>query len=190
MGPVDAYIRDSERWPDEIAALRPHLLGCGLEEEIKWRKPCYRHGGANIVIVQEMKEHLSLMFFKGVFIDDVHGALHDQGPNSRSARRMQFTSVVEVEQMATVIREYVARAIEVEEAGLEIGPAPEPELVDELQRRLDQDPELKEAFAALTPGRRRQYNMHISGAKQAKTREARVEKAVPKILAGRGLQDR
>ena len=187
---VDAYIERSQKWPEEMAELRPILLGCGLTEEIKWGKPCYRHDGSNIVIVQEMNKFLALMFFKGALLEDPEGVLEQQGPNSRSARRIRFTSVVDVTRLADTVKAYVEEAIDVEEAGLELGPPPELGLVDELQHRLDRDPALKAAFESLTPGRQREYNLHFSGAKQAATRAARVEKYVQKILDGKGLRDR
>lgn len=186
---VDRYLERSEAWPDEIAALRPVLLGCGLTEQLKWSKPCYSHGGKNIVIVQEMKDFLALMFFKGTLLRDPDEVLREQGPNSRSARRMELTSVDDVRASAGTIEAYVAEAIAVEEAGLEV-PAAEVELVDELQDRLDEDPALKQAFEALTPGRQREYNLHIGSAKQSKTRVARVDRCVERILSGRGLRDR
>ena len=173
-----------------MAALRPILLGCGLSEAIKWGKPCFSHEGDNIVIMQEMKAFLALMFFKGALLEDPDGVLVDQGPNSRSARRIEFTSVDDVTRLADTVAAYVAEAIDVVEAGLEVGPAPEPDLVEELQRRLDADPDLRAAFEGLTPGRRREYNLHFSDAKQSSTRERRVEKYVPKILAGKGFRDR
>ena len=187
---VDSYLQRSEQWPDEIAALRPILVGCGLTEEIKWGKPCYSHEGRNIVILQEMKDFLALMFFKGALLNDPDGVLEDQGPNSRSARRMCFTSVDDVARSADTVEVYVAEAIDVEDAGLEPPPAPELVLVEELQHRLDHDAAFKAAFEALTPGRQREYNLHISDAKQAETRVARVEKYAPKILAGKGMRDR
>lgn len=187
---VDDYIQQSEMWPEEMAGLRPLLLSSGLTEEVKWGKPCYSHGDHNIAIMQEMKNFLALMFFKGALLNDTAGVLHAQGPNSRSAMRMQFTSVADVSQMGDTLKDYVSQAIGVEDAGLEVGPAPEPVFVDELQARLDQDPALKAAFEALTPGRRREYNLYFSGAKQPKTREARVAKFVPKILEGKGFRDR
>ena len=187
---VDACIRRSDMWPEEMSALRPILLGRGLTEEIKWRKPCYSHEGRNIVILQEMKEFLALMFFKGALLKDREGVLEDQGPNSRSARRIRFTSVEDVDRLADTVEAYIDEAIAVEEAGLTVGPAPEPVLVAELRGRLDEDPALKAAFEALTPGRRREYNLYFSGARQAKTRAARVEKYVPRILSGRGCRDR
>ena len=187
---VDTYISRSENWPDEITGLRPILLGCGLTEEIKWGKPCYSHEGSNIAIVQEMKGFLALMFFKGVLLNDPDGVLEEQGPNSRSARRMRFTSVGDVARLSDTIKAYVHEAIDVEESGREVGPAPELVLVEELQRRLDHEPVLKVAFEALTPGRQREYNLYFSDATQAATREARVEKYTTKILNGRGFRDR
>ncbi len=187
---VDAHVERSEQWSSEMAAIRPLLLDRGLTEEIKWGKPCYTHDGANIVILQEMKEFLALMFFKGALLDDPEGVLEAQGPNTRSALRIRFTSVDDVHRLADTVSAYVDEAIAVERAGLEVEPAPDLVLVDELRQRLDDDPELKAAFDALTPGRRREYNLQISSAKQASTRAARVEKYVPQILAGKGLRDR
>jgi uncharacterized protein YdeI (YjbR/CyaY-like superfamily) len=187
---VDDYIERSELWPEELKALRPILLAAGLAEEIKWGIPCYTHRGNNIVILQEMKNHLSLMFFKGALLTDPEDVLVEQGPNSRAARRIELTSVEDVKRLAHIIEEYISEAIAVEEAGLRMGPPPELVPVDELQSRLDADPELRAAFESLTPGRQREYNLHISDAKQSKTREARVDKYVPRILEGKGLRDR
>mgnify|MGYP001820180600 CR=1 FL=1 len=187
---VDAYIRESNRWPEEIARLRPILLSCGLAEDIKWGKPCYSHDGRNIVIIQEMKGFLALMFFKGALLKDPDGVLEEQGPNSRSARRIEFTSVDDVARLADTIEAYIAEAIDVEGAGLKVGPAPDLVPIDELQRRLEDDPAFEAAFEALTPGRRREYNLYVSSAKQARTRETRIEKYAQNILEGRGLRDR
>lgn len=187
---VAAHVERSQRWREEINGLRPILLSCGLTEQIKWGKPCYTHEGKNVVILQEMKEFLALMFFKGALLDDVEGLLEAQGPNSRSARRIRFTSVADVARLADTVKVLIDRAIEVEQAGLEVGPAPELVVVEELQHRLDQDPGLRVAFEALTPGRQREYHLYFSGAKQASTREARVEKYVQRILDGKGLRDR
>lgn len=187
---VDIYIKRSELWPAEIAELREILLGKGLGEAIKWGKPCYSHDGANVAIVQEMKDFLALMFFKGALLSDPAGVLEDQGPNSRSAKRVVFRSVDDVTRLAPVVDALVGEAIAVEEAGLEVPPAPDLELVSELAERLAQDAELAAAFDALTPGRQREYNLHIADAKQSSTRTARVDKHVERIMAGRGLRDR
>jgi uncharacterized protein YdeI (YjbR/CyaY-like superfamily) len=186
---VDAYIQRSERWSDVIGSLRSVLLDSGLTEDFKWRSPCYTHEGRNIVIVQEMKEFIALMFFKGALIEDPGGLLVDQGPNSRSARRMEFTSVADVDRLVGDLASYVAQAVAIEEAGLDVGPAPELELVDELRDRIESDPVFKAAFEGLTPGRQREYNLFVSGAKQASTRVSRVDKNADRILAGKGLRD-
>jgi uncharacterized protein YdeI (YjbR/CyaY-like superfamily) len=187
---VDAYIGRSEKWPAEMTELRPILLGCGLDEAIKWGKPCYSHDGKNIVFIQEMNEFLSLLFFMGALLNDARGVLVELGPNSRSAKRVEFSSVEDVDRLADTVAAYVREAIEVEAAGLEVEPAPEPDLVEELQRRLDEDPALEAAFEALTPGRRREYNMYFSDAKKSGTRASRLEKYAQKILDGKGFRDR
>lgn len=174
----------------EIAAVRQILLSSELTEAIKWGKPCYSHDGANILILQEMKRFLAIMFFKGALLDDPAKVLESQGPNSRSARRICITSVDDVARLSDAIAAYVAEAIEVEQAGLEVGPAPEPEFCDELVTRLDRDEAFRTAFEALTPGRRREYHLYFSSAKQSSTRAARVEKYAPKILDGKGFRDR
>jgi uncharacterized protein YdeI (YjbR/CyaY-like superfamily) len=187
---VDSYVARSDKWPAEIKALRPILRGCGLTEELKWGKPCYCSDGRNIVILQEMNDFLAMMFFKGALLADTAGVLESQGPNSRSALRMTFTSVADVKRLADTIRAYVAEAVAVEDAGLEVAPAPELELVDELRERLADDTTLREAFESLTPGRQREYNLHIADAKQSATRAARIDKLAPRILAGKGMRDR
>lgn len=187
---VDAYIERSERWPDEMTALRPLLVDRGLDEDIKWGKPCYAHDGGNIAILQEMNDFLALMFFKGALLEDPDGVLEEQGPNSRSARRVTFTSVDDVARLSEAVGALLDDAMAVEEAGLDVGPAPEPELATELRDRLAIDPALKAAFEALTPGRRREYNLYVSGAKKHETRSARVDTCAPRILEGKGLRDR
>jgi uncharacterized protein YdeI (YjbR/CyaY-like superfamily) len=187
---VDEHLARSTQWPDELAAMRRVLLGTGLSEHLKWHKPCYAHDGANIVILQEMKGFLAAMFFKGALLEDPAGLLRDQGPNSRSAKRLELTSVAQIEELAPIIADYVAEAVEVERSGRKVPAPPALELVDELQQLLDADAALAAAFAALTPGRQREYHLHIAGAKQASTRTSRAEACAPKILAGKGLRDR
>ena len=187
---VDAFIARASHWSAEMAATRLVLSGTELAESIKWGKPCYSDGGKNIAIMQPMKEHLALMFFIGASLTDRADVLREQGPNSRSARRVCIHSVDDVKELAVSLRELVAEAISIERAGGVEMPTVELDLVDELQRRLDQDPALRAAFASLTPGRRREYNLFVSGAKQSATRETRITKCVEQILAGKGLRER
>lgn len=186
---VDAYIARSTTWPDELRRAQGILLGCGLTEQLKWGKPCYSEDGANIAILQEMKAFLALMFFKGALLADPAGVLRDQGPNSRSARRMEFTSVAEVDAAADLIAAYVAEAVGLAAGGATVAPAPALVLVDELRERLADDDRLRAGFESLTPGRQREYHLFVSGAKQAATRHARIDKHVERIRAGRGLRD-
>jgi uncharacterized protein YdeI (YjbR/CyaY-like superfamily) len=172
-----------------MAVLRALLLQHGLDEDLKWGKPCFSHNGTNIAILQEMNDFLSLMFFKGFLLKDPKHVLVEQGPNSRSAKRIEFTSVDDVTKHAKTVVALVNEAIAVEKAGLKVGPAPELTFVDELHHRLDADPKFEAAFMSLTPGRQREYNLHISSAKQASTRIARIDACVPKVLAGKGFRD-
>lgn len=186
---VDAFVRKAKLWRDEIEALRSILLASGLDESLKWGKPCYSREGKNVAIIQAFKPHCALMFFKGVLLDDTHGLLREQGENTQSAMRLEFTRPSQIK--ASIVNAYVKQAIAVEQAGLKVG-APTRralKLPEELAAALAKNRALAKAFNALTPGRQRAYAMHINGAKQAATRAARVEKCTPAILAGLGLNE-
>jgi uncharacterized protein YdeI (YjbR/CyaY-like superfamily) len=188
---VDEFLDDADRWREEMAMLRALCLDAGLDEEIKWSKPCYSLDGANVALIQPFKEFCALMFFKGALLDDPDDLLEKPGDNTQAARRIRFESLEDVAGREGVLARVLAHAIEVEESGREVDFEERPEPVpEELQTKLDRDPELLAAFEGLTPGRQRQYILHVSGAKQAKTRASRVEKAIPGILAGKGLTDR
>lgn len=186
---VDRYFATSKRWRAESERVRAVLLDCGLGEALKWGKPCYTHGGHNIAILQKMNDFLALMFFKGALLEDPSGVLEEQGENSLYPRRLCFTEVEQVARLDATLRDLVREAIAVEESGATLPTRAAPALAPELQERLDGEPALREAFFALTPGRRREYNLHVAGAKQSSTRARRVEQHVGRILAGRGLRD-
>jgi uncharacterized protein YdeI (YjbR/CyaY-like superfamily) len=189
---VAEYIDGMPAWRPEFEALRPFLLRAGLEEDFKWRKPCYTHDGSNVVIFQPFKDICALLFFKGALLDDPDGALKEQGENTRSALRLEFRSVADVKSAKPTITALAQDAIRVEQAGLSVpkrapdddGPYP-----DELQNLLAADPALREAWNRLTPGRRRGWLLHFTAAKQSKTRVARIERAIPQILEGFGMHD-
>lgn len=177
-------------WKQEQDKLREILVGSKLTEQKKWGKPCFCHGDKNIAIFQPMKEHLSLMFFKGEILKDPKGVLVPVGPNSHFARRILITDVAQVEKLKGAIKALVKEAIAVEEAGIKIEkPKAALDLAPELAVRIRKDKAFKAAFSSLTPGRQREYNLFISGAKQAATRESRLEKLAPKILAGKGMRE-
>ena len=187
---VDAFVGRAKAWQGEMQKVRSILLDCGLDEEIKWGKPCFSFEGKNVAIIQPFKEHCSLMFFKGALLQDTHGLLRSQGENTQSALRREFTSESQIKK-ATLVS-YVKQAIAVERAGLSVDfkAKRELELPEELTAMLKKDRKLAKAFAALTPGRQRSYVLHFNGAKQSATRTARIEKCVPKILAGQGFNER
>jgi uncharacterized protein YdeI (YjbR/CyaY-like superfamily) len=179
-------------WDDEIELLRAIVRETKLDEETKWGKPCFSHEGSNIAIIQPFKGCLALMYFKGMMLKDEKGLLVDNGPNSRSAKRLEFRSLEEVAKRKATIKAYIKEAVALEKAGVKAPKAArkaEP-LPAELKAIFAKKPALKAAFAALTPGRQRAYLLHFSGAKQAATRTARIEKCIPAIMAGKGLNDR
>lgn len=188
---VDAYLQKAKQWKEEMTLLRTILLSCKLDESIKWGQPCFSINNKNIVIIAPFKAHCDLGFFNGATLKDQKGLLVKAGVNTQSARQMRFISIQEITKLKSVIKSYVKEAIENEKQGVKHTPAEkaEPILVEELEAIFKKNTPLKKAFAALTPGRQRAYLIHFSGAKQAATRVARIEKYIDAILAGRGIND-
>ena len=185
------------RWQQELKQLRRIVLDCGLTEELKWGMPCYtglnkKGDPKNIVMVTAFKENCVLSFFKGSLLQDPLGLLKSPGENSQSVRMARFTNVEDILEMEDRLKAYIFEAIEIEKAGKEVEKKKisEFEIVEEFQQKLNENPYLKMAFEALTPGRRRAYLMHFSQPKQAKTRESRIDKCIPSIFEGKGLNDR
>jgi len=174
-----------------MEALRTIVLDCGLAEELKWRHPCYTLDGKNVVLIHGFKEYCALLFFKGALMKDPEGILAQQTENVQAGRQIRFTSVREIAAMKPVLKAYVREAIEVEKAGLKVKHKKTSDfpVAEEFQKKLDETPALKTAFKALTPGRQRDYFFYFSSAKQSKTRVARIEKSVQKILDGKGMND-
>jgi len=189
---LDPWFAKPGAWQAETASLREILLGCDLTEELKWGKPTYTLDGANIVLIMPLKETCALLFIKGALLEDPKGILVQPTKESQAQRQMRFTSAAQIAKMKATIRSYVRQAVEVEKAGLKVEFRKSSDLVypKEFQDRLDRNSALREAFRALTPGRQRQYHLYFTGAKLAATRESRVEKAIPLILDGMGLDDR
>jgi uncharacterized protein YdeI (YjbR/CyaY-like superfamily) len=187
---VDAYLREAQTWRKETRELRGIALSCGLTEELKWGKPCYTFRESNVVIIQGFKAYCALMFCKGSLLKDAKGVLNRIGEHTQGARQIRFTNAREIAAMKPVVKAYINEAIQAEKAGLKVeyGRNPEP-VPEELQYKIDHYPALKAAFGALTPGRQRAYILFFSAAKQSKTREARVDKCMGRILSGRGLND-
>ncbi|MBS1527331.1 MAG: YdeI/OmpD-associated family protein [Bacteroidetes bacterium] len=188
---VNWFFEKATQWQEEYEKLRAICLSCGLTEELKWGQPCYTFGKGNIVLIHGFNEYCALLFFKGVLLKDPEGVLIQQTENVQVPRQMRFTGLLQIVQQEAITRAYIHEAIEVEKLGLkaELKKTSDFPTAEEFQHKLDAIPALKKAFESLTPGRQRGYLLYFSQAKQAKTRQERVEKYIPQILAGKGLDD-
>jgi uncharacterized protein YdeI (YjbR/CyaY-like superfamily) len=189
---VDFFFGKAKLWQKEFEKLRMIILDCGLTEELKWGVPCYTFQQRNIVLIHGFKEYCAILFFKGALLNDVQGILIQQTENVQAARQIRFTNHRQIVEMAPILKVYIYEAIEVERAGLKVNLKKNSDFIipEEFQNKLIKIPALKTAFHALTPGRQRAYILYFSAPKQSKTRKSRVEKCLPQILNGKGLNDR
>jgi uncharacterized protein YdeI (YjbR/CyaY-like superfamily) len=189
---VDFFFTKAEKWRKEFEKLRTIILDCGLTEELKWGHPCYTFQKANIVIIQGFKEYCAILFTKGALLKDPKGILIQQTENVQAARQVRFTKLQEIVKLQSALKAYIKEAIEAEKAGLQVTykKTSEFKMPEEFQKRLNEDSALRSAFEKLTPGRQRGYLLFFSGAKQSQTRESRIEKCVPLIFDGIGLNDK
>ncbi|CAM3643569.1 YdeI family protein [Pontibacter korlensis] len=193
MNPKTDWFFDKEtKWQQEYGKLRKLVLDCGLIEELKWGVPCYTFQESNIVLIHGFKDYCALLFHKGSLLNDTNGILIQQTENVQAARQIRFTNVKEIEELGPIIKAYIYEAIKVEELGLKVDfkKAKEFNVPEEFQNKLKERPDLKAAFENLTPGRQKGYLLYFSQAKQSKTLESRIERCIPKILEGKGLNDR
>lgn len=188
---VDWFFNKATPWKEEYALLRTIALDCGLTEELKWGCPCYTQAGSNVVLIHGFKDYCAYLFHKGALLKDPKRILIQQTENVQSARQIRFTHVDQITDMEPVLKSYIREAIKLEKAGVKVPlkKTSEFKMPEEFKNLLNEKPALKKAFNALTPGRQRGYLLHFSSAKQSKTRESRIEKCIPKILKGKGLDD-
>lgn len=179
-------------WTDELKALRSIILSAGLKEEAKWGVPCYTHAAKNILILSALRGYCTVSFFKGALLKDPHGVLVQPTKNSNADRAFRFTDIQKINELEAIIKDYIAEAVEIENSGLKIEPKPVSDypIPEEFSTVMLNDPVLKAAFEALTPGRQKGYLLHFSQPKQSKTRKSRIEKCIPRILDGIGLNER
>ncbi len=189
---VDWFFNKDTKWQESYAELRTLVLDCGLTEELKWGCPCYTFQENNVVLIHGFKDYCALLFMQGAMLKDEQGILIQQTENVQAARQIRFKNLQEILDKESIIKTYIKEAIEIEKSGLKLKlkKTSEFKMPDEFKQLLDEMPDLKTAFEALTPGRQRGYLLYFSAPKQAKTREARIEKYVPQILAGKGLEDK
>ena len=188
---VNFYFSKAKKWQEELEKLRKIVLDCGLSEELKWGVPCYTFQKSNIVLIHVFKEYCALLFFKGALLNDTKGILIQQTENVQAGRQIRFTSVHRIVEKETILKAYIFEAIEVEQAGLKVKFKEKSELTfpEEFQKILNEIPEFKTAFEALTPGRQRAYSLYFSAPKQSKTRDSRIKKCMQQIFKGRGLNE-
>lgn len=191
MNPKVDFYFSKEPWQKEVKKLRAIVLDCELTEALKWGCPCYTDGKSNIVLIHVFKEYCALLFFKGGLLKDLYGILIQQTENVQAARQIRFTNLKEIVKLERSIKSYIYQAIEVEKAGLKVPLKKTNQFAmpAEFKKKLDKSATLKKAFTALTPGRQRGYLLFFSAAKQAATRESRIEKSIPDIIKGKGLND-
>ncbi len=188
---VDEFLRKSKTWRNEYEKLRRIALDSGLTEEFKWMHPCYTFENKNVVLIHGFKEYCALLFHKGALMQDPVGILIQQTENVQAARQIRFTNVQEITDMEDVLAAYIAEAVEIEKSGLQVNLKKTAEFTipQELNDKFAEMPALKAAFETLTPGRQRAYMLYFSQPKQSKTRVSRIEKCVPRIFEGKGLND-
>ena len=188
---VNWFFEKDGHWKEAFAKLRELALDSGLTEELKWGHPCYTLKGKNVFLIHGFNDYCALLFHKGALLKDDHGILVQQTANVQSARQIRFASLKEIVKLSPVLRSYMQEAITVEKAGLKVAlkETKEFDMPEEFRDKLKAMPALKKAFAALTPGRQRGYLLHFASAKQAKTREARIEKHIDRIMEGKGIDD-
>lgn len=188
---VDWFFNKAEKWQEEFEKLRMIILDCQLTEELKWGVPCYTFQKSNVVLMHGFKEYCALLFVKGALLNDAEGILITQTENTQAGRQIRFTGIREIVEMEPTLKAYIYEAIEVEKAGLKVNfkKSTEFKIPEEFQNKLNEIPALKTAFDGLTPGRQRAYYLYFSAPKQSKTRESRIEKCIPQILNGQGLDD-
>jgi uncharacterized protein YdeI (YjbR/CyaY-like superfamily) len=188
---VDAFIGRAAKWQEEYKKLRTIVLDSPLTEELKWGVPCYTFENKNVVLMHGFKEYCALLFVKGSLLKDDKGILITQTENVQAGRQVRFSNLQQIIDLEPSLKAYINEAIAVEKAGLKVEFKPTAEFVmpAEFHQKLEEAPVLKTAFEALTPGRQRAYLLHFSAPKQTATRLARIEKCIPQILAGKGLND-
>lgn len=188
---VDAFLDGSEKWQKEMKILRKIVLDCNLTEELKWGVPCYTVNKNNVVLIHAFKEYCALLFIKGSLLSDSHSILIQQTENVQAGRQVRFTHIDQITEQEAILKAYIFEAVEIEKAGMKVvfKKTSDYQLPEELTTKFNEIPQFKTAFEALTPGRQRAYIFYFSQAKQAKTRETRIENCIPKILMGKGLND-
>ncbi len=188
---VDDYIGNASAWQPELRRLREVLLSTPLTEEVKWGAPCYTYNGKNVVGLAAFKEWVCLWFHQGALLTDTNGVLiNAQEGKTRALRQWRMTSASDIK--PRVIKRYVKEAISLVDAGKEIKAERDKpvDLPNELASAMRRFKGATAGFRGLTPGRQREYAEYIASAKRDDTKQKRIDKILPMIAAGVGLNDK
>jgi len=178
-------------WGPGLAALRAICLDLGLSETAKWGHPCYMHAGRNVAIIGAFAADFRLTFFYPALLRDPDGILQKQGPNSQTAGTIRFAAPELVSPLAATIRAYLQEAMGYAEQGL-LPPKTEHDIdaPESLLAAFETDPDLSEAFFALTPGRQRSWALHLNSTRNPQTQVRRIARMRDRVLAGKGWNER
>lgn len=189
---IQQFLEQARSWKEEMTLLHEIATqNAALQEDFKWMHPCYTFQGKNVVLIHGFKEYVALLFHKGALLKDAENLLVQQTKNVQAARQLRFTNIEQILEQEELITAYIYEAVELEKSGQKIAfktvsdyPVP-----DEFKEILQEDKNVKKAFESLSPGRQKAYLFHFSQAKQSATRKARIERYLPKILNGEGMDD-
>ena len=188
---IVAYYSKNQKYKEGISHLRAIALKTQLVETLKWGSPVYTIDNKNVLGILAFKNHFGIWFFNGVFLSDPKGVLvNAQEGKTKSMRHWKFSSVNDIDEAGVL--EYINEAIAIQKKGLAIKQSRETEIIlpKLLLDALSENTRLNEQFNALTPYKQRDYCEYITEAKQQKTKESRLEKIIPMISAGQGLNDK
>lgn len=188
---VEDYIDKAAYWGEELSRLRDILGQTDLAETIKWGAPCYTYDNQNIVSLGAFKSYFGLWFHQGALLSDERKVLiNAQEGKTRALRQWRMHSSQDIK--PTIIKRYVKEAIQLVRSGQRIGPVKKKPMIvpDELMSALNSDKLAARKFAELTPGKQREYADHVSAAKRNATKLSRIQKIIPLIRSGAGLNDK
>ena len=186
----EAYIENHPEWQETLMLLRGILLETTLEENIKWGAPVYSLNGKNVVGIGAFKSYAGLWFFQGSFLSDPDQVLiNAQKGVTKGLRQWRFSSLESVQPER--VKAYVLEAIENEKKGLRIKVSPKPLVIPELlETALNSNERLKASFESFTPGKQKEFANYILEVKREETKANRLEKIIPLIAQGIGLNDK
>ena len=187
---LEAYYTKAHPFREGINFLREIALKTEAEEHFKWSIPVYTLNNKNVFGICKFKNHFGVWFFNGVFLKDPKKVLENaQDGKTKGMRHWKFQSLDEVDEK--IVLGYMKEALDNQKKGLEIKAekTKEIEIPELLQSKLDSDSVLKSSFENFTPYKQKEFCEYIAEAKQEKTKLRRLEKILPMIKDGVGLND-